>query len=523
LCFRSEEGAIVRALLRGKNVRAPLIAVIHICGATIFAAHCALALLSLPQSIALWDGEDAPKAQALGEQIDRTLTATPVLHVAWDAARDAIEDGGDALLSVSAGLGIASAAFLLLTLAVLRSRAGEVGNREAALIARWAAAFVAASLFAYPVFTQDLWLSAVWGGMIADGMNPYHQVFGDAQIGALPLDHAPMAMTYGPLWALISAAVMTVSAGQAALAFLLFKLILAASWLLGLRLVLDLARDASPRRRALAALVYGWTPLGVHQTVAEGHNDIAMAVCALLWLRLALGRSALSPLALCASALVKYTTLPLYAAGAVFAWAGRRSWRDLIGPLALPPIFIALGIALFFRSFAFFDGLREMSAWRALRPVDALAALEGFTGLPFHIFNAAVLALFPALALVALYRLKQNPAPDSLMAAALALMAAVVFTVSNHPWPWFLVWLLPLAALQPFSWLSRFVTGAALAAPFTLPFWWSPHLQEHKQYAALLLYATALAFAALSRPREKARTEAFVLDREPSSAPAPAE
>jgi alpha-1,6-mannosyltransferase len=330
-------------------------------------------------------------------------------------------------------------------------------------------------------------------------------------------------MTYGPLWALISAAVMKVAMGQAAAAFLLFKLILAASWLLGLRLVLDLARDASPRQRALAALVYGWIPLGVSQTVAEGHNDIAMAVCALLWLRLTLRNSALSPFALSASVLLKYTTLPLYAAGAVFAWAGRRSWRDLIVPIVLPAIFIALGLAVFFRSFAFFDGLVEMSAWNALRPVDAFAALEAVTGLPFHILNPAVLAAFPALALLALYRLKQHPAPASLMAAALALMAALVFTVIKHPWPWYLVWLLPLAALQPFSWLSRFVTGAALAGPFTLPFWWAPQLQEHKEYAALLLYLSALAFATLLRPREKPQTAALRLDGKPSSAPAPAE
>jgi alpha-1,6-mannosyltransferase len=508
-------------LIRGENVRLPLIAVIHTCGATIFAAHLSLALLSLPQSIALWDGEDAPKAQALAQRIDQTLTSSPMLNRAWGAARGLIETGAEALWSVSASFAISSVAFLLLYLAVLRSQDGETGRRERSAIARWAAAFVAASLFAYPVFTQDFWLSAVWGGMVADGMNPYHQLFGDAQIGSLPVDHPPMAMTYGPLWALISAAVMKASAGQPALTFLLFKVILAASWLLGLRLVLDLASDAAPKVRALAILVYGWLPLGVSQTVAEGHNDIAMAVCALLWLRLTLRSSAASTLALSASALLKYTTLPLYAASAVFAWAWRRSWRDLIIPLVLPVIFIALGLALFFRSFAFFDGLVEMSAWQALRPVDALAALEAFTGLPFRILNPAVLAAFPALALLALYRLKQDPAPASLIAAALALMAAVVFTISKHPWPWYLVWLLPLAALQPFSWLSRFVTGAALAAPFTLTFWWAPQLQEHKEYAALLLYVTALAFTLLSRPCEE--TVAFYLSGKSSGASAAAE
>ena len=76
------------------------------------------------------------------------------------------------------------------------------------LVLKWALAFAFVSCFAYPIFTQDFWLSVVWGDMVASGINPYYEKFTPEMLGGLPLDHFPMTMSYGPLWALISAAIV---------------------------------------------------------------------------------------------------------------------------------------------------------------------------------------------------------------------------------------------------------------------------------------------------------------------------
>ena len=42
------------------------------------------------------------------------------------------------------------------------------------LLLQWSYGFAGVCALAFPVFTQDLWLSAAWGRMIAAGVNPFH-------------------------------------------------------------------------------------------------------------------------------------------------------------------------------------------------------------------------------------------------------------------------------------------------------------------------------------------------------------
>ncbi len=226
-----------------------------------------------------------------------------------------------------------------------------------------------------------------------------------------------------------------------------------------------------------------------------------MAAAMLLWLALTLKRAGLASVALAASVLVKYMTAPLLLVSALLAWRGEKPLRETARAVVLPAILITLGLALFFRSPSFFDGLTEVSAWKALRPIDALAGIEKATGLPLHFLNPVALAIFPVAAALAIYQLWLKPESAQIFHACLAIMAAALLTVVGNIWPWYLAWLLPLAALQPTSLLSRFITGAALAAPFMLLFWWVDEWKELKDYAAVILYASAIGFALAARPR----------------------
>jgi alpha-1,6-mannosyltransferase len=468
---------------------------IHLLGAVIAAAYLAEAFLSYAQAPQLWR-EQGPRLLAFFEDHIGDRQASWLHGLLFTKER--------ILVSYWIPLGVASAAAIALVLTLMRRR-DALDASAARLLFRWPIAFAAACVPTYPVFTQDMWLSAVWGRMIASGINPYDDLFGPAVIGALPLDHFPMPMSYGPLWGLVSAAVTAVAAGNAVAIGIVSKALLAGAWIGALVLVdrLMAARPAGERCLALAA--FGWVPLSVTQTVAEGHNDIALMAPALLWLLLLLRGRTAAPLALAASVLAKFATAPLFLLDLVHALRIQRiGWRRYLLRMAAPALFGIGVVALFFRSFDFFDGVRIVSEWQFLRPRDALDAIEAALGLAPTPLAYALVMLFPVIALHRIAVFARAPGPDALMKAALACMAALLFSASAHVWPWYLLWVLALAALVPRWWLARFAIGTALMAPFTFGAWWLETASEDSRYAALVMYGGALAWCLLTRPRREA-------------------
>ena len=236
---------------------------------------------------------------------------------------------------------------------------------------------------------------------------------------------------------------------------------IAVGWIGALHLVYRLTEGLAHNQRCLAIAVFGWSPAGVSQSLAEGHNDIAMVALALLWLlQLMRGRTH-APVALAASVLCKYVTAPLLLVDALYALryakiglapipaaarpAGRaRPRRDgavlpLAGVLRRRPAGRAPGI----------------SCSRAMPSRRSKLAL-GLTLLPLEL---AVTALFPAYAAYATWTAWNEPTADRLLQAALAVMSAVMFTAVSHLWPWYVIWALALAAAAASWWLSRFIIG----------------------------------------------------------------
>jgi hypothetical protein len=388
-------------------------------------------------------------------------------------------------------MGIASIAAATLVL-VLSNERHRVAIDDRAILG-WSVAFAVAAVPAYPIFTQDIWLSSAWGRMIASGGNPYHQLFGPPELEGLPLDHFPMPMTYGPLWAVVSGFVMAATGGAPWPAFWILKLILAACWIATLALLALIGRGQPANERALTLAVFGWLPLSVSESIAEAHNDIAMVAPAVLWLRLRLADRPSALYALAASVMFKYVTAPLIAVELILVWMRRRGplWMVLVRWLG-PGLGGLIIFGVFYRSPAFFDGLREMLQWRALRPADAILALGPVLGVAT--VPIAAMSKFPFLVIAGwqLRRLIAEPGRDRAIRASLAVVCAALFGAVSHIWPWFFIWPLALAAAIP-SWaLSRFIVGAALAAPFAITFWWIPELEDHKDQAALFIYFAAL-------------------------------
>lgn len=307
-------------------------------------------------------------------------------------------------------------------------------------------------------------------------------------------------MSYGPLWALMSALIALVAFGNAIAMALLFKALIAAAWIGSLVLVDKVHGGRPQRERCLAIALFGWIPLGVSQSIAEGHNDIVMIAPALLWFLLLLRNSRFAPIALVASALCKYATAPLFLIDLIHAFRHERLtalqyvWRML--PAALLGLLV---LALFFRSMSFFDGMRLVSEWRFLRPSEAVSGLEQLVGLPLYPLDLVALAVFPVIALYWLAAAVRDAGIENLTRATVALIAAVMFGAASHLWPWYLVWGVAFGALLPHWWVSRFIAGVALLIPFTLVTWWIPAIEPYRDVAALAVYAAAALWIVLTR------------------------
>jgi alpha-1,6-mannosyltransferase len=454
--------------------------------------YVALTLLSFLQSPALWRSH--PAAQRAAAFFYDMIERFPVL-----ARYQQLKNNEAVIISYFVPLAILTVAILLLVLMLPRWERG-LDASIAKLLMRWSVAFAVVAFFAFPVFTQDFWLSMAWGRMAAAGNNPYHVLFGDAELAGLPLDHFPMVMSYGPGWAILSGVIMFVSGKSVLAATILFKLVLLGAWLGSLFLVPRLTEKRPLLDQCLAIAIYGWMPVGVLQTVAEGHNDIAMVWLAMLWLALLLRDRWMAPVALAASALCKYVTGPLVIVDVIVAWRMHKlSWTQLILRYIAPGLLGLAVFGLFFRSLEFFDGARVISEWHFLQPRDAIAALE----MTFHIslFPAthvvrAIFAVIVAYYFVALFK---QPNPETIVKASLALMTAISLVGIAHVWPWYLIWTVAFAALLPTWWLSRFVIGVSILAPFTLAFWWVELFPHSREWISLAMYVLAGLWCLLTR------------------------
>jgi hypothetical protein len=303
--------------------------------------------------------------------------------------------------------------------------------------------------------------------------------------------------------------VMAVTGKSVLAATILFKGVLLATWIASLALIRVMTGSKPTLDRCLAITVAGWMPLGVLQTVAEGHNDIFMVWLALMWLAL-LGQGRwVAPVALMGSALAKYVTAPLFLVDLIIAWRLHGlGWRQLFVRYVGPAL---LGIAvfgIFYRSPEFFDGTRVISEWEFLQPRHAVEAIELALGFDLYVLDWIVTATFALIALYSVVVLLLTPTLDNATKAALAIMSAISFVGIAHLWPWYLVWTVLLAALVPRWWLARFVIGVSVLAAFSLSFWWVEPIENSREWASLVLYVGAVLWCLLTRPSPLKRVPA---------------
>lgn len=364
-----------------------------------------------------------------------------------------------------------AAAFLAL-IAAVRRLAGISASKTVGILS--IAALLRLLLLPLPPTLSDDVYRYVWDGRIAnEGLDPYRVAPDDSRLEPLrdelwerlphrqvPTVYPPLAMSLFSIAARFSAPVLTLK-----LALVLLDLLTCA-------LLLRIAASYGIAQERV--VWYAWNPLAVLEVAGMGHVDALGGAAAVLTVfLLTSGRRRAIPAALAAAAAVLAKLIPLVALPAWSRLSGRW-WLFLalaiavsgafLAPMALagggiPGGFLAFGVSwefngpLFEPLWRLYDGI-GVERWIS----DSLDRIKIRTGEHdfwnrFYPFNypqfLAKLTLGLAM-LVQLARVSRHRHP----VVATGLVFATVLVFSATVYPWYLLWVLPWAALcrQP-AWL----------------------------------------------------------------------
>jgi len=303
--------------------------------------------------------------------------------------------------------------------AIVRSRQTSL----VVILASSAAACCGAFAFRF-IFSSDVYVYAAYGAMAATGKDPYlYYTFPPLQLvnpqwtHAIGFEWASLpACVYGPAFIALSRAIVVASHFDLPQTLLALRVLEIAAFIAAV----GVAAHVVPNRGRLLAAVIGLNPV-VISTVADGHNDALVLLVIALGAFVALRKPELGAFIAGASALIKATGA-VAALALAYALYNRRFmiWAcAAIGACVLVHLF-ATQLAGGYRTAAATDFVGTGPAAVAL----GIRGLIGF-----------------ALAARALYN-----AGKGNRAAALAAGALVIWALYPQDYPWYGVWLLPLAA-----------------------------------------------------------------------------
>ena len=323
---------------------------------------------------------------------------------------------------------------------------------------------------------------------------------------------------YGPLWALVAAAPVFVAGDSLTASVLLFKAIAVCAFLATGFLVYRTAGRLRPALALPAYVLVAWNPLLLLESGANGHNDVLMLAFTTLALWCATRRDwTLAFPALAAAVLIKYTTGLL--GPVLLAWAWREGRTDagarrrIVAGLALGVWQALACYALFWEGSATVRALGGAAAdalnspgWLLREGLERSGFSENVARLAVGLPLTAVFLAAYAAALRMSWRGREGR--TSLWSAGLLTLGVYLWTLSWWFWPWYVTWLLPLAALlagRKGAWLAVVWSFAALAAYVPInyrPLFWGDIPDDRMPLAVSLtvFVPAALAAAVLFRP-----------------------
>jgi hypothetical protein len=375
-----------------------------------------------------------PLAFAAGAIVARLLAQAPPQHLAADFKQPLIVV--TAWGSRGIDFFVCIAAVVVLSTVALAFALGPRWNAGPSLAATLVlAAFALGAAFAWPVvFSSDVYAYAAYGDAVVHGHNPYHAV-PHAQHGAF-VDAARWqwggvsfpASVYGPLFIAV-AALATLAAGDRLPATLwMLRILAAAAFLASIVLFNDILAGRRHRRFAVAA--YALNPIALW-SIAEGHNDI-FPLLALFGAFGLLRRGALRAAGLGRGLAPAFKLIALVPAIVAPLWIwGRRSPNAVrFGAATAIGLVLTAALAL----------PLQLGTLVSITPHARYAPQFSFQSLVGLVPAAIVVVAATVTGVRALARGESG--------GALWVAIAVWLAIPN-PYPWYALWIVPLAVALP--------------------------------------------------------------------------
>jgi hypothetical protein len=324
---------------------------------------------------------------------------------------------------------------------------------------------------------------------------------------------------YGPVWLGLSDVVARLAealGGGLAVYVALFKLVGLLAHLANVGLVWAILGRLAPRRQLAGALFYGWSPLCLLEFCASAHNDAVMLLFLLLGVYAITRGWEVAGLALVglsiATKITPVALLPLY--GGYVAWRARAAgepWRRVAwalawraGVVALTVVIVTaplwagpktLGALLFSPPAEQLDNsLLESVSW----PLRWLA--QGALGLSVDQARTTVETALKALALLVfvalwLWEFRRTRTLEGTLAAWSWALLWYALVASGWFWPWYVTWVVALAAVAPWG---RLQVAAGLMAGGVVTLYGFLPLQASPVYGyrALVAFGPVVAYLA---------------------------
>lgn len=385
---------------------------------------------------------------------------------------------------------------------------GHTFTEHRALVGATTAAVYASFMAMYPTNAIDVYIYAARSRLLTsygDNPNAVRPVVywdTDPYMQYASQEWADNLSPYGPLWNQLAAPVTWIGGDSIGAAILGFKLLSAVSAVATAWFIHGIVRDSHPDWALPAALFWLWNPLVLWDGIGNAHNDVALMlpVIAALWAWRKRLDHWVIPLLL-ASVLIKYVTLILIPVALVAVWRRNPASRERVAGIlwsASAAIFLfAVSMYPFYNVDAIVTSAREQGAFVAASPAwVVMASLQEWSIAvvpPGTVVNVAyaIAAVIIAWWMAACWR-----NPERLPRAAFEVMFAFMLVASTNQRAWYVIWLVPLAAIlipaTPWRRALLWSVTAMMGHACTIWLWYLWDFEAWGYYRYILIIVTVV-------------------------------
>ena len=336
---------------------------------------------------------------------------------------------------------------------------GHTFSEHRVLIGSTTAAMYLAFTAMYPTNAIDVYIYAARSRLLSShGENPnavqpivYWE--SDPYMQFASQEWADNLSPYGPLWNQLAAPITWLGGDSIGAAVIGFKLLGAASAIAIAWFVYVIVRDRHPEWALPAALFWLWNPLVLWDGIGNAHNDVTLMlpVIAALWAWQKRLDHWVIPLLL-ASVLIKYVTLILVPIALVAVWRRNPDYRERVAGIlwSFAAILFLLAISMypFYNVDAVYTSAREQGSMVAASPAWAvLTSLWEWSIAEITVETTINVAYGLAAVSIAAWMAACWIKPDRLPRAAFEVMFFFMLVASTNQRGWYVIWLVPLAAI----------------------------------------------------------------------------